>query len=104
VTTRARTAPADGAAAVIDLDARKAARMEKSGPRQVRFGGREWSFRPELPMKVVSDFAAGDLAGAFGRLLVEPEMADEFLSSGDLSQQDFKDLMSLVYGLDLGKF
>ena len=86
---------------VIDLDAMKAARLEATGPKQVRFGGRDWLFKPELPMQVVDDFAGGDIQAAFSRLLVVSEMADEFLASGDLTQPDFAELLKGVYGLDL---
>lgn len=100
---RPTTAPAvDAGAAVVDLDARRAARLERTGPKQVRHGGKVWLFKPELPMQVVENFTAGDIAGAFQRILVDPELADEFLAAGDLSQDDFKELMTAVYGLDLG--
>lgn len=92
--------PIDGAQ-VIDLDARKAARLEKTGPKKVRFGGKEWEFKPELPLQVVEDFTAGNVVGAFQRILTRSEDASQFLDSGDLSQNDFAELMSAVYGLDL---
>jgi hypothetical protein len=92
----------DGGAALVDLDARRAARLERSGPKQVRFGGKEWLLKPELPMRCIENFTAGDILGAFRRILVVPEMADDFLAAGDLSQDDFKELMEAVYSLDLG--
>ena len=98
--TRTKAAPTDGAA-VIDLDALKAARLERTGPKQVRFGGCNWLFKPELPLQVVDDFSSGNVAAAFARLLVVPELADEFLAASDLTQADFGALLRGVYGLDL---
>jgi hypothetical protein len=98
---KARTIPLDGDG-VIDLDARRAARLERSGPKQVRFGGKTWLFKSELPMQVVSDFTAGDIQGAFARILADPGDAEGFLRN-DLSQDDFRELMELVYQLDMGK-
>lgn len=98
--TRTKPAPTDGAG-VVDLDARKAARLEAAGPRTVRFGGEDWKFKSELPMQVVADFTAGDMEAAFGKLLTDPDRAANFLAAGDLSQQDLAELMRAVYGLDL---
>ena len=95
--------PAGDAGAVIDLDARKAARLESKGPRTVRFGGREWVLKPELPMQCVEHFTAGDLVGAFSLILVDPDDAQGFLASAELTREDMHDLMSVVYGVDLGK-
>lgn len=93
---------ASDASGVIDLDARKAARLERTGPKVVRWGGEEWRFRPEFPMQSIADFTSGNLVMAFRRILEEPEMAADFLAAGDLSQKDFQELMMSVYGLDLG--
>lgn len=94
-------APVDGAN-VIDLDARRAARMEKTGgTKSVKHGGKTWQFKNELPMQTVENFSAGDISGAFKRLLVDPGDAEAFLEAADLSQNDFAELMRLVYGLDL---
>jgi hypothetical protein len=98
-TKRAATDAAD----VIDLDARKAARLEAKSPRTVRFGGREWVLKPELPMQCVEHFTAGDLVGAFALILVDPADAAGFLASAELTREDMADLMKAVYGVDLGK-
>jgi hypothetical protein len=101
--TRPQTIALDGDAGVIDLDARRAARLEKSGPKRFRLGGRVWECKGELPMAVIENFTAGDLRGAFSRILANPDEVDEFLSGTDMSQDDFKALMETVYSLDLGK-
>jgi hypothetical protein len=97
---KTETAPADGAG-VIDLDARKAARLESTGEKTVRFGGEDWLFKPELPMQTVEDFTNGDMQSAFAKLLVDPDRAAAFLAAGDISQQDMAELMRAVYGLEL---
>lgn len=98
----ARTKPvAVDAAGVIDLDARRAARLETTGPKSVRFGGKVWQFKSEMPMQVVSDFTAGNVEAAFGRLLVDGGEAAAFLAAADLTQTDFAELMKAVYGLEL---
>jgi hypothetical protein len=102
VTARPRAVPIDGTP-VIDLDARKAARLESSGVKTIRFGGRDWELKPELPMQCVENFTAGDLVGAFRRILVKPEQAELFLASEELTREDMEELMQLVYGVDLGK-
>lgn len=97
---KTKQAPPDGAG-VIDLDARKAARLEASGPKQVRFGGSVWTFKAEMPMQVAEDFDRGDVNAAFGQLLADPADAKPFLASADLSKEDFADLLRLVYGMEL---
>lgn len=95
--------PTTDVGAVIDLDARKAARLESKGPRTIRFGGQDWVLKPELPMQCVENFTAGDLVGAFALILVDPGDAAAFLASAELTREDMTDLMSVVYGVDLGK-
>ena len=99
---RARAIPLDGDG-VLDLDARRAARAEKSGPKQVRIGGRVWTFKAELPMQVATDATSGNMKAVFERLLVDGDEAEEFLDTVDPSQDDFAELVSSVYNIDLGK-
>lgn len=94
--------PTSDVGAVIDLDARKAARLEHTGPRIVRFGGTQWQFKPELPMRCVEHFTDGDLVGAFRLILTDPDDAEGFLEA-EFTREDLNDLMAGVYGLDLGK-
>jgi hypothetical protein len=98
----AKVPAAAGATATIDLDARRAARLERSGPKIVRQGGRDWEFKPELPLTVIEAFQEGDLRAAFAQLLADPDDAADFLSVG-LSMEDFRYLLEAVYGADRGK-
>lgn len=100
--TRARVP--QGAVEVFDLDARRAARIERNGgSRTVRWGGREWEFKTELPLSVIESFGDNDIVGAFRRILVDPDQAGDFVNSGDFSQADFAELLEGVFGLALPK-
>lgn len=100
--TKTKPAPTDGAA-VFDLDARRAARLERTGPKQVRHGGRVWDFKPELPMQSAAAFESKDLEQVFEAVLIDPSQAADFVAAGDLSADDFRELLAAVYGLAMGE-
>lgn len=87
---------------VVDLDARRAARLEAKGEtKTVRFGGKEWAFKSELPLQVIENFSNGNVAGALSKMLADPDSAKDFLASADLTQDDFVALLEGTYGLSL---
>jgi len=63
---------------VVDLDVLRAARLETTGDRVIRFGGREWSLVPEVPFELAEAWRDGRRRAALALLLSDPGDVDEF--------------------------
>lgn len=90
---------------VIDLDAARTARAEVSGePVVLRFGGRDFTLPPEMPLDFAFHASQGDLREAVATLLA-PKDVKAFLALRP-SFEDYGALVdgaTRVYGTDAGE-
>lgn len=88
----------------IDLDAARAARLEKSEPKAFVLGGERFDLPMELPLKVGTLWGTGDVDAGF-RLLLGEEAFVRFevlpLSAQDLSE--LLDGLGKMYGFASGE-
>jgi len=90
---------------MLDLDAKRAARAEAAGRdavETVKFGGREYAFRTELPVLAGDLLSEGKLRDGLATFLAEPAEVDALLSAG-FSVADLEVLASELYGISMGE-
>jgi len=88
--------------ATIDLDARRAARTEADNePHTATLGGKQYRFKPRMPLEFTDLLSAGRMGEAMQLLLVDPADWQRMRTS----QPDEDDLMAIaeLYGVDLGE-
>jgi len=88
---------------LVDLDKARAARHETNPTKPVRLGGRDWDFKPEVPLSIMDKVTAGEFTDAVGLLLVDVNDVDEFFDIAAPSVDDLEALLDQVYGLGLGE-
>lgn len=86
---------------VVDLDVLRAARLEATPERVVRFGGREWRLVPEVPFIYAELWRDGQRADATKLLFADPVDGAEFFALSP-SSDDIGELVK-VYNTTSGK-
>lgn len=89
---------------VVDLDAARAAREEKAGPKPVVvFGGREWTLPGELPWALAEAAASGSPQDALNavRSLLGPDQWPDFVALG-LTISDVQVLIEGIAAIYMG--
>jgi len=90
---------------MLDLDVLRAQRAEAAGhdaTETVKFGGREYAFRTELPVLAGDLLSAGNLRDGLATFLVDPAEVDDLLAAG-FSVADLEALVATLYGVDMGE-
>ena len=92
--------------AVLDLDAKRAARSEaQRRPHEVTLGGEGFQLRPKMPLEALELMAEGKFRAAFGLLILEDNaggaLARFFGHVPDDS--DLEDIVSDLYGQAQGE-
>jgi hypothetical protein len=89
--------------AVVDLDAKRAARSEaERKPHQVVFGGETFSFPPTVPLEALDLMAEGRFRSAFRLLLADDSETARFMAHRP-DDGDLDELMRGLYGQALGE-